>query len=87
MKKNTIKIVGTLAAVLVFATGCGKVPKLENGQDAVITLKGERVMEDIMLYAGDAVKELEEAEKLSAKTEGIVSITTQCGDGNTFFCC
>ena len=44
-------------------------------------------MEDIMLYAGNTVKELEEAEKLSAKTEGIVSITTQCGDGNTFFCC
>lgn len=44
-------------------------------------------MEDLMLYAGDAVKELEEAEKLSEKSEGIISITAQCGDGSTFFCC
>lgn len=44
-------------------------------------------MEDIMLYAGDAVKELEEAEKLSEKSEGIFSMTVQCGVGNTFFCC
>ncbi len=40
-----------------------------------------------MLYAGDAVKELEEAEKLSEKSEGIFSITTQCGDLNSWICC
>ena len=44
-------------------------------------------MEDLMLYAGDAVKELEEADKLSEKSEGIISITAQCGDSSTFFCC
>ena len=35
MKKNTIKVVGTMAAILLFATGCGKVPKLENGQEHI----------------------------------------------------
>lgn len=44
-------------------------------------------MEDLMLYAGDAVKELEEAEKLSAKSEGIVSLTAECGQGRTLLCC
>ncbi len=44
-------------------------------------------MEEIMLCAGDAVKELEEAEKLSVKTEGIVSISTQCGGRITLLCC
>ena len=48
MKKNTIKLVGTLTAVLVLATGCGKVPKLENGQDTVITLKGENISVDTL---------------------------------------
>ena len=49
MKKNTIKVIGTLSAILLFATGCGKVPKLENGQDAVVTLDGENISVD-MLY-------------------------------------
>ena len=44
-------------------------------------------MEDIMLYAGDAVKELEEAEKLSEKSEGILSFTADCGTGITLLCC
>lgn len=48
MKKNTIKIIGTMAAILLFATGCGKVPKLENGQDAVITLEGENISIDTL---------------------------------------
>lgn len=48
MKKNTIKLLGTTMAILVFATGCGKVPKLENGQDAVITLKGENISVDTL---------------------------------------
>lgn len=48
MKKNTIKIIGTITAILLFATGCGKVPKLENGQDAVITLDGENISIDTL---------------------------------------
>jgi len=48
MKNNTMKLIGTTLAILVFATGCGKVPKLENGQDAVITLKGENISVDTL---------------------------------------
>ena len=48
MKKNTIKLVGTTAAVLLLVTGCGKVPKLENGQDAVITLSGKNISVDTL---------------------------------------
>lgn len=44
-------------------------------------------MEDLMLYAGDAVKELEEAEMLSEKSEGILSFTAECGAGYTLACC
>lgn len=49
MKKNTIKLVGISMALFVLVTGCGKVPKLENGQDAVVTLNGENISVD-MLY-------------------------------------
>ena len=38
-------LIGTLA-VLLLATGCGKVPKLENGQEAVVTMKGEDISVD-----------------------------------------
>lgn len=48
MKKNTMKIVGTGMMVLLLATGCGKVAKLENGQDAVVTLKGEKISVDTL---------------------------------------
>lgn len=44
-------------------------------------------MEEIILYAGDAVKELKEAEKLSAKKEEIVSFTVGCGEVKTLLCC
>ena len=40
MRKNTIKLVGASMAVLLVATGCGKVPKLENGQ-AIIQGNGK----------------------------------------------
>ena len=33
------KLLLSTLIVLVLATGCGKVPKLENGQEAVVTLK------------------------------------------------
>ena len=35
MKRNTCKLIGTSMMVLLLATGCGKVPVLENGQEAV----------------------------------------------------
>lgn len=48
MKKNTIKLIGASMALLLVATGCGKVPKLENGQDAVVTLNGENISVDTL---------------------------------------
>ena len=42
MKKLLISIL----VVLICVTGCGKVPKLENGQDAVVTLKGKDISVD-----------------------------------------
>lgn len=54
MKKNTIKVLGISMAVLLVVTGCGKVPKLKNGEEAVVTLKGDDISVDT-LY--NAVKE------------------------------
>lgn len=48
MKESTIKLVGASMALLLVATGCGKVPKLENGQDAVVTLNGENISVDTL---------------------------------------
>lgn len=48
MRKNTVKIMGTSMLVLLLATGCGKVPKLENGQDAVLTLNGSSISVDTL---------------------------------------
>lgn len=48
MKKNTFKLFGLSMAALLLVTGCGKVPKLENGQDAVVTLKGENISVDTL---------------------------------------
>lgn len=46
MKKKQ-KLLISLFAVLLFVTSCGKVPKLENGQEAVATLKkGENISVD-----------------------------------------
>ena len=45
MKKVLISI-STMVVVLVLVTGCGKVPKLENGQDAVVTLEGNDISID-----------------------------------------
>lgn len=44
MKKVLICI---FTATLIF-TGCGKVPKLENGQEAVVTMKGENISVDTL---------------------------------------
>lgn len=45
MKKLLISM-STMLIVLVLVTGCGKVPKLENGQDAVVTLEGNDISID-----------------------------------------
>lgn len=45
--KNSKKLLICLVAVLVLVTSCGKVPKLENGQEAVVTIKdGEDISVD-----------------------------------------
>ena len=46
MKKNTIRFIGASMAVLLLVTGCGKVPKLENGKDSVVTLKDSSISVD-----------------------------------------
>ena len=46
MKKSTIKLLGIAAITVLLVTGCGKVPKLENGKDAVVTLKGDDISID-----------------------------------------
>ena len=45
MKNKTKTIIGLLS-ILVCITGCGKVAKLENGQDAVVKLKGKDISVD-----------------------------------------
>ena len=46
--KNLKKLLICLVAVLLLVTSCGKVPKLENGQDAVVTLKGGEISIDAL---------------------------------------
>lgn len=48
MKKNTVKLIGTASILLIMVTGCGKVPKLENGQDSVVTLNGDNISVDTL---------------------------------------
>lgn len=73
MKKNTIKVVGTMAAILLFATGCGKVPKLENGQDAVVTIGDNKISVDTLYsemkdkYALSVLLDLMDTEILNKK--------------------
>jgi len=73
MRKNTIKLVGASMALLLVATGCGKVPKLENGQDAVVTLNGENISVDTLYsemkdkYALSVLLDLMDEEILNQK--------------------
>ena len=46
MRKNTIKVLGIAMIAMLLVTGCGKVPKLKNGKDAVVTLKGNDISVD-----------------------------------------
>ena len=73
MKKNTMKLFGLSMAALLLVTGCGKVPKLENGQDAIVTLKGEDISANDLYdelkerYALDALLKLIDTEILNKK--------------------
>lgn len=73
MRKNTIKLVGATLVILLATTGCGKVPKLENGQDAVVTLTGENISVDTLYgkmkdkYALSVLLELLDTEILDQK--------------------
>lgn len=75
MRKNTIKLVGASMAILLVATGCGKVPKLENGQDAVVTLNGENISVDTLYnemkdkFALSVLLDLMDTEILNQKYE------------------
>ena len=86
MKKNTIKLVGTTAAVLLLVTGCGKVPKLENGQDAVITLSGKNISVDTLYgemkdrYALSILLDLMDTEILNQKYEDTDEIKKEIDD-------
>ena len=73
MKKNTIKVLGVTMAVLLVVTGCGKVPKLKNGKEAVVTLKGDDIAVDDLYnavkekYALNALLDLIDTEILNKK--------------------
>ena len=73
MKKNTMKLFGISTLTLLLVTGCGKVPKLENGQDAVVTLKGNDISVDSLYnevkdkYALEALLNLVDTEILNKK--------------------
>ena len=43
MKKNTIKLLSASMISMLLITGCGKVAKLKNGQEAVVTMKGKDI--------------------------------------------
>lgn len=83
MKKNTIKLVGATSILLLLATGCGKVPKLENGQDAIITLNGNNISVDTLYsemkdkYALNVILDLMDTEILNQKYEDTDEIKTE----------
>ncbi len=82
MKKNTKKLLGVLTISMLLVTGCGKVPKLENGQDAVITLKGENISVDTLYqemkdkFALSVLLDLMDEEILNQKYEDTDEIKT-----------
>lgn len=46
MNKNSKKILALSLATILLISGCGKIPKLENGQDAVVTIKNGDISVD-----------------------------------------
>ena len=92
MKKVLISI-STMVVVLVLVTGCGKVPKLENGQDAVVTLEGNDISIDNLYnevkerYALSALIDMIDTEILNIDQLDIIYQDTSTGnidENNTF---
>lgn len=83
MKRNTIKMVGVACSILLFITGCGKVPQLENGQDAVITIGDEMISVDTLYnkmkdkYALSVLLELMDTNILNQEYEDTDEITEE----------
>ena len=81
MKKNTIKLLGISMSVLLLVTGCGKVPKLENGKDSVVTLKGNDISVDDLYnqmkdkYALSVLLDMIDTEILDGKYKDDKNIT------------
>lgn len=46
MKKTSKKVLTLSLATLLLVSGCGRIPKLENGQDAVVTIKNGDISVD-----------------------------------------
>lgn len=69
------KIIISMLVVLVCVTGCGKVAKLENGKDAVVTLKGDDISVDSLYeemknrYALNVLLDMIDAQILDKKYE------------------
>lgn len=86
MKKNTMKLLGISMSVLVLVTGCGKVPKLENGQDSVVTLKGDDISVDTLYnemkekYALSVLLDLVDTEILNNKYKDTSEIKKEVQD-------
>ncbi len=64
--KKSVKLMGLMATSLLLVTGCGTIPTLENGQEAVVTFKDDKKISVDDLYA-----EL----KSNYALEALVSIT------------
>lgn len=86
MKKNYRKLTGTMMLLLlvitITMTGCGKVPKLKNGQDAVVTLNGNNISVDTLYnemkerYALSILLDLTDTEILNQKYKDTEEIKT-----------
>ena len=59
--KRSLKMISLLLVALLLITGCGKVPKLKNGEDAVVSLKDDKLISIDELY-----KELKDKYALEA---------------------
>ena len=86
MNKKTIKLLGVSMTVLLLATGCGKVPKLKNGEEAVVTLKGSDISVDTLYnqikekYALEALLDLMDTEILNQKYKDTKEVKNEVQD-------
>ena len=86
MKKNTIKLLGISMSVLLLTTGCGKVPKLKNGEEAVVTLKGNDISVETLYnkikekYALETLLDLIDTEVLNQKYKDTKEVKNEVQD-------